>query len=127
MPTWTHTFVCLSDPDHDSPLDYQEKGTLQLAGLGEKRFACSTESDAQDFSNDMIFQFPKLADGGGFELLQMCESGSKELKLIECPVGGYTVEYLKAVVDHAKVYIRPLQKKLDMSPSANVVSTSYKR
>ena len=33
------------------------------------------------------------------------------------PPSGYTVEYLKSVGGQAKIYIRPLQKYLDLAPA----------
>ena len=30
------------------------------------------------------------------------------------PIGGYTTEYLKAVINNAKLYIRPLQTDLNV-------------
>ncbi len=31
-------------------------------------------------------------------------------------VSGYTVQYLKSIVSQAKVYVRPMQKDLDLTP-----------
>ena len=56
--------------------------------------------------------FPKLKDAGGYELLRV-GARNRCLEVIPIPPGGYTVEYLKDVVQQAKVYIRPtvLQSK----------------
>ncbi len=32
------------------------------------------------------------------------------------PAVGYSAEYLKSVVSSAKIYVRPMQKDLDLSP-----------
>ena len=32
------------------------------------------------------------------------------------PDGGYTIDYLKAIVHNAKIYIRPLQSDLSLNP-----------
>jgi hypothetical protein len=63
-----------------------------------------------------IREFPKLANGGGYELLRAPETGSRELVVIDIPHDGYSVEYLQAVVKSAKVYIWPLQRDLDLTP-----------
>ena len=65
-------------------------------------------------------QFPKLANGGGYELLRLGDM--KTLEIISEPASGYSVEYLKSVVSSAKIYIRPLQKNLDTDE--NVSKTS---
>ena len=44
------------------------------------------------------------------------------LDVIAMPKGGYTTSYLKAVVHHAKIYIRPLQCELDVYEVADRVS-----
>ena len=62
--------------------------------------------------DELLFQYPKLKDSGGFELLRVREGGGKRLQVIACPPKGYTVSYLRAVVHHATVYIRPLQRDL---------------
>ena len=38
------------------------------------------------------------------------------------PKGGYSVKYLRAVVHHAKIYIRPLQQELDVGEVSDMVS-----
>ena len=36
--------------------------------------------------------------------------------MIASPSSGYTVTYLRAVVHHAKIYVRPLQQDLSLDP-----------
>ena len=55
-------------------------------------------------------------------MLHVPEEGGRDLEPIKAPKDGYSVEYLKAVVHNAKVYIRPLQKNLDKEPISTVVS-----
>ena len=45
-PKWTHTFVCLSKKDQDVVPDSDERSTLQMAGLGEKRIALLIDADS---------------------------------------------------------------------------------
>ena len=56
----------------------------------------------------------KLSEAGGFELLRVPEGGWKQLDVIAAPESGYTVSYLRAVVHHAKIYIRPMQRNLSL-------------
>ena len=45
-----------------------------------------------------------------------CKLREKSGVLIPPLSGGYTAEYLKAIVGQAKLYIRPIQKDLCMTP-----------
>lgn len=126
LKTWTHTFICLSKVSHKWIPDASERTSLKLAGLGEKRlsvFAYGTSSELQD---DLFREFPKLSSGGGYEFLRAPETGSRELVVIEMPHDGYSVEYLQAVVKSAKIYIRPLQRDLDMRPLTKEVCCGIK-
>ena len=103
--------------------DSQERLHLMLAGLGEKKIQLD---EWDEIHVELLFQYPKLKDGGGFELLRVGEGGGKRLKIIACPPKGYTVAYLRAVVHHAIVYIRPLQRDLCVEvESSQAVSVSY--
>ena len=82
---------------------------MQLAGLGGKRLSIDLYADTRELHDDIMFNFPKLVDAGRYELLRSNASG-KELEIIPQPV-----EYLKAVVHQAKVFIRPLQQNLELS------------
>jgi hypothetical protein len=53
--------------------------------------------------------FPKLADGGGFELLR-CTQNCRELTLIDC--AWSTKELQKNVNPQVTIYIRPIQRNL---------------
>lgn len=122
LPMWTHSFVCLSSTQASTPPDSQERAQLQIAGLGEKKISLNTYADAREVYDELIHQFPKLSDGGGFELLRINDrGGAKILEVIIAPDAGYDVLFLKAVVQQAKIYIRPLQKDLSCSPSKEEV------
>ena len=104
--------------------DTNDRTMLKLAGLGEKKcsvFAYDTSFELQD---ELVREYLKLANAGGYELLRASENGSRELILIEMPHDGYSVEYLQAVImiKSAKIYIRPLQRNLDTSPIVKEVS-----
>ncbi len=61
------------------------QSTLQLAGLGEKHL--ELYGDADDLHFALLENFPRLVDGGGYELLRLNGKGGKELIL---PSEGYT-------------------------------------
>ena len=43
---------------------------LQLAELGEKRIALANDAESWEIYNELQFQFPKLKNRGGFEMLK---------------------------------------------------------
>ena len=91
--------------------DPAERELLKRAGLGEKRFPIEVHSEAQELYQEFLYHYPKLADGGGYELLRM--NDGRSLDVITEPSNGYSVEFFKSVVSSAKIYIRPLQMSLD--------------
>ena len=101
-------------------MDYRTE--LQLAGLGEQRVTLPGFADVHDIFSEISYQFPQLLECGGFELLRVPEGGGKHLDVIASPENGYTTSYLRAVVHHAKIYIRPLQKSLSLEPIKEEVS-----
>ena len=113
--------LCLANISQVEVPDSDERASLQLSGLGEKRIILNAYSEMQDIYDELLFQFPKLKQGGGFELLRVPEGGGKLLQVIASPESGYTVSYLRAVVHHAKIYIRPIQNNLDSDPEPSQV------
>ena len=74
--------------------------------------------------------FPKLKNGGGFEILRRGTSPS-ELSLIQPPRSGYSVSFLRdaAGLGQAIAFIRPLQANLSkdrvMQPEYEVGLTIF--
>ena len=65
-----------------------ERATLQMAGLGEKKIVLDGDCDAQAIYGELLLQFPKLKEAGGFELLRTKDTGSKSLNIIDVPQQG---------------------------------------
>ena len=96
VPTWTHTFVCLANTDDDITPGSKYRSSLQLAGLGEKRLSLDLYADTRELHDEILFNFPKLVDSGGYDLLRSSTSGpGKEMEIISQPGDGYTVETLR--------------------------------
>ena len=53
---------------------------------------------------------------GDLSSYRYLKAGGKQLDVIAAPDSGYTVSYLRAVVHHAKIYIRPMQRNLSLDP-----------
>ena len=127
---WEHQFVCLASKTQCSPPGPIDCGHLIQAGLGGKTLSFVETSDAEMFHEDLLDAFPKLRTGGGYELLRTNERNTRSLDVIPPPPSGYAVEYLKSVAGQAKIYIRPLQRDLDLAPdkgegTVSVVYTLY--
>ena len=80
----------------------QEKEELTAAGLGEKRMSIETNATPLQLHKQILLLFPKLREGGGYELLH-CLPNSLLTK-IQAPQGGYTPHHLKEEVGNAHIY-----------------------
>lgn len=122
--TWTHDFFCLSNPEQEIVPNKGEKIRLQETGLGRKKIVFGSKDGAKEMKSKLESTYPKLVEGGGFEILR---TGSKnDLVLTSPPAAGYSVPFLR---DHsglaqALAYIRPLQSSLavEMDSTASLVS-----
>ena len=91
--------------------------------MGRKQLSLFDYDGATELHSEIMYAFPILKDGGGYELLRVSGSGARSaLHVIPQPAQGYTVPYLKEVVRQAKVYIRPLQRDLQLIPDVTSVS-----
>ena len=92
------------------------KFQLQLAALGRKKIVFGWKDNPFQVEAKLEEVFPKLVNGGGFELLR---SGVpvQSLVVISPPAAGYSVPFLRDVsgLGQAIAYVRPLQRDLEMS------------
>ena len=111
--SWTHKFFCLSETNDEAiPA---KKNHLILAGLGEKSLTIpNIDCSANDFLEFIMDEFPKLREGGGIEFLQ-CMQSSRKLEVIPYNVSS-SPRMLKTWIGAARVYLRPIQRSLDLSP-----------
>nr|XP_040024496.1 uncharacterized protein LOC120812493 isoform X3 [Gasterosteus aculeatus aculeatus] len=117
--SYTHTVCCLADHNADKIPSVLVKAELLTSGLGEQKVTFSgNDHDPMVITNKLIEVFPKLQQGGGFELLKLVGSTrSRNLALLQCPSTGYTLAYLKdpsTMIGQATIYIRPLQQDLPL-------------
>lgn len=106
--------------------DKSHKKLLIDAGLGEKRIQLTKNKDPEYFRSEVISNYPKLKDGGGFELMR--SNSRVHLEKITVPSSGYTSHYLadESGLGSAICYIRPIQQSLSLDPSIEVVvSTQF--
>lgn len=115
--SWTQKFVCLASKDRQRvPCTIGEKEELIEAGLGERSVCIpDVECSAQVFKETLVAEFPKLADAGGFELMR-CLANTRQLEPISTTVSQQP-RALKTIVGNGRIYIRPIQRDLDLTPS----------
>lgn len=120
--TWTHEFFCLADSGCSSVPSRAVKFQLQSAGLGRKKIIFGWKDNPFTFKAKLEEIFPRLVDGGGFEILR---SGVnvQSLVLIPPPAAGYSVPFLRDIsgLGQALAYVRPAQINLDITEDVSVV------
>ena len=80
-------------------------------GLGLKEVTFKNDGDGEHIHRTILNAFPVLDGCGGYTLLRLAEN-SHNMVEIEGPDSGLTVTYLKDILNHAKLYLRPLQKDI---------------
>ena len=104
------------------PTSSADKEELINAGLGEMRVDIpNVECSTKEFHEVILKSYPKLREGGGFEFLQ-CIPNSRVLEPISSTVAR-SPRLLKSVVNTGRIYIRPLQKNLDLSGMEDTFSS----
>ena len=114
--SWSAKFVCLANKSRCKvPCTVDEKEKLVNAGLGERTICIpDVECSSLEFRQALIAEFPKLESAGGFELMR-CIPNTRQLEPISSNVSQQP-KLLKSVVANGRIYIRPIQKDLDLSP-----------
>jgi hypothetical protein len=110
--------VCLAQTsDCRVPSTVAARELLIEAGLGEKKVIIpDINMTAREFFGVIVEHFPKLHGCGGFELLR-CISNSRNLEAISPKIAA-SPKLLKAIAGTSKIYIRPIQRDLDLEESA---------
>ncbi|XP_056003517.1 uncharacterized protein LOC125657381 [Ostrea edulis] len=119
-------FLCLAHTGQKSVPNGNEKEVLNKAGLGKKKILLKKSDDEKELAETLISKevnedgdfvgFPKLADGGGFELLRSTQN-CRDLTLINCSWSAKELQ--KNVNPQVTIYIRPIQKNLSTEAIVN--------
>ena len=109
--TWTHGFFCLANHRQEQVHSHAEKFQLQDASLGRKTIVFNHRDQAITFIEELESVYPKLKDGGGFELLRTSPS-NKERMVITPLASVYSGPFLRESSGFGQPVpcIRPLQK-----------------
>ena len=128
METWTHDICMLARCDESTTPNRERMEVLMKAGLGKMKLVFpnkkANHSEVCSFLNE---KFPRLKNGGGFEVLRAVGGGSGSRALYTVPPGkdGYSLPYIKERFSQGAVYMRPLQSDLDESPLSDQVNVKF--
>ena len=113
---WTHKFLCVpSCSTNTAPRKGSEWQLLISAGLWEKLVAFRTmDCPPGEYRDHLLETFSKLKDAGGFELMRYIPNSNQ----LEClpPLALHSPRNTQEYVGKSTVYIRPIQKDLNLSP-----------
>lgn len=111
---WTRDCICLGYHDQEIIPTPEEKMTLAAAGLGLKRLTFLQTGNDAHIRQVIQEAYPKLQESGqSFVLMRPSSSSTRSLMIIKPPLNGYTIPYLRDVINQAKIYIRPMEKDIE--------------
>jgi hypothetical protein len=115
-PAWKHKFFCLVYKDQTRiPTTDFNKEELYLAELGEKEIEFpNLDAGAEEFKEILLTSFPRLRQGGGYQLLK-CMPNSRKLESLSS--GVYSSPAALKRVGSSRTYLRPIQRDLDLEPA----------
>lgn len=108
---------CLAYRDQERiPTSEYDKEELFQADLGEKEVEFPTlDMSDEQFKEVLLSYFPRLRQGGGYQLLKGLPN-SRKLEVLPSVV--YTSPAaLKQQVGTSRTYMRPIQRDLDLEPN----------
>lgn len=117
--TWTHDFFLLNKTTVNRTPERHLIDHLNSCGLGRKKIVFSDKNgDHKHIRETLESHFPKLVEqNGAFQLLKSLSGGSgvRNLVPVMIPPGGYTVSDLKDQCKSSLIYIKPLQKDIELA------------
>ena len=112
---WCQKFYCLATCRAENvPTSKAQKQALEASGLGEKKVEVPFNSSPDGLHRMILTVFPALQLCGGYQLCR-CVASSKRLEVIQAPPTGHTPLTLADVIGQSRVYIRPLQRDINLA------------
>ena len=81
-----------------------------------------SDRDAEHIHQTLLGTFPILAECGGYSLLRLGENSHTMVEID----GPLSVSYLKDLLNHAKLYVRPLQKDVTEDDMKNYLGSKVR-
>jgi len=117
--TWTGSFFCFADKDSMKCPTSTERSYLQKSGLGYRKLQLLITDNAEEVRDKICKEYPKLAEGGGYELLR-CLPNCRRLEILDC--NWDTLSLRACVGGQANIYIRPIQRNLPIDDSVDFLT-----
>ena len=112
----TLKFYCLGNVNDDKPPPtVARKATLCNCGLGPGTVTVTVDVQNGSLHECLIEKFPPLSSAGGYELL-LFQRGGEQQGFHKLPT-PYTPARVKEIAGQAQIYIRPLQKNIELLES----------
>ena len=106
---WKKNTFCLSDHKQQFKPTPEEKIALAKIGLEVKCLLFNLEGNTHHVHDVIMKEWPILEKCGGYTLLRLAENSHSFVE-IEPPLSGHiSVQFLKAILNNATMYVRPLQ------------------
>ena len=102
---------------------------LKCGGLGKKRITFNKDGDHAYFIKKLEEEFPKLQlQQGAIEVLRSSTGGSGARPLTPIPLGsqGYRIQELRASLNSATLFVRPLQTDVELDQVVQVTRETPK-
>ena len=120
-----HTGFCVpSCSTNTAPRKGSERQLIISAGLWEKLVTFpNIDCPPEEYRDHLLETFPKLKDARDYELMR-CIPNSNQLECLP-PLALHSLRNTQECVGKSKVYIRPIQKDLSLSPLELEIDGTY--
>ena len=89
------------------------KNKLDMNGFREKQLKFYAEDNASEFMSKIFIAYPKLENIGGIDFMKVVK-GTLKVVTIDPGKNGYDYKCIKLGTNNGKLYIRPIQRNLDL-------------
>eukprot|EP00794_Sanderia_malayensis_P016420 gene16420-18054_t len=123
--TWTNDFCCIPYTWSNETPSTKLMESLRKAGLSKRKICFPKRfANHKEVCEEMEEVFPQLKECGGYLLLK--SSGGGVAKPVEkLPINWYNIRDIRGCFSRsACIYIRPIQKNLDMAEKSVVIPES---
>ena len=95
-----------------------------MNGFGEKQLKFYSEDTAVEFMRKIFDAYPKLENIGGIDFMKVVK-GTLKIVSIDPGKNGYDYKCIKLGINNGKLYIRPIQRNLDLEDTLVSLMCNY--